>query len=75
MSSTLGQGFVALTPINLDTLPGSLEGSKAGLLDLWWSSVMAANHSYTQPVSLLLQYQQGQFTTVQAVLIDNSQVA
>jgi hypothetical protein len=37
--------------------------------------VLAANKAYSQPVNLLQSYQTGQFTTVQAVLVDNSLVA
>lgn len=75
MSSTLGLGYVAITPINLDTVPSPREGSKAGLLTLFWSDVRAVNKTYVQPVNLLLSYQTGQFTTVQAILVDNSQTA
>jgi hypothetical protein len=75
MSSTLGQGYVALTPINLHTLPSALEGSKAGLLTLFWSDVFAEQKVYSIPVNLLLAYQTGQFTTVQSLLVDNSETA
>jgi len=74
MSGTLGTGYVVVTPVNLAVPPRELEGSKAGLLVLNWALVKQVNHTYVQPVNLLQLYQTGQFTTVQAVLVDNSLV-
>lgn len=58
---------LAILPVTLDTIPRPHEGSKACLLSCAWTDATT-----TQFFNLLQQFQSGQFTTVQACLVDNT---
>jgi hypothetical protein len=59
-------------PTALGTRPLASEGSKVVNYPINWTEVNAANRNFTLQINLLSQYQSGQFTTVQAVYVDNS---
>jgi len=68
-----------LVPVSLDTLPlSNREGSKCAYFNISWAAILAqySNPPFvTAKLNLLQQFQTGNFTTVQAVYIDNSTCA
>lgn len=61
-------------PTNLETEPPGVEGSKVARFALNWATIFTANASagYFTTINLLQQFLSGQFTTIQAIYIDNS---
>lgn len=61
-------------PTNLETLPPQGQGSKVARYLLNWTQIFAGNasQSYSATINLLQQFLSGQFTTIQAIYIDNS---
>ncbi len=70
MSGSVSQSAVYPQPVTLSTEPK--EGSKAVTISVYWLNYLLNNPSDTLEINLLSQFQSGQFTTVQAVQIDNS---
>lgn len=68
MSGTIGT-YPAAT--QLGTLPPASQGSKQVNVNIAWATVAVSAGVYTTPINLLAQFNSGQFTTVQAVYIDN----
>ena len=64
---------ITISALNLNLLPtGRNENSKAAYLSIYWKAVHDATGGFYAVINLLQQYQTGNFTTVQAVWIDNS---
>jgi hypothetical protein len=66
-----------ILPIQQDMIPRPAEGSKGCLVSIYWDylfNLVPGVFPITQNINLLQQYQTGQFTTIQAVWIDNSTV-
>jgi hypothetical protein len=61
-------------PVTLNTQPAEREGSKAVPVTIAWASIIPDPQTLIPSVlvNLLSQYQTGQFTSVQACLIDNA---
>lgn len=61
-------------PTNLETEPPVGQGSKVARYLLNWTQIFAGNASqgYSTTINLLQQFLSGQFTTIQAIYIDNS---
>jgi hypothetical protein len=65
-----------ILPIAQDLIPRAAEGSKGCALQVYWNNIFAILPTFpiVQNINLLLQYNTGQLTTIQAVWIDNSTV-
>jgi hypothetical protein len=61
-------------PTNLETEPPPGQGSKVARYVLNWAAIFTGNASqgYVTTINLLQQFLSGQFTTIQAIYIDNS---
>lgn len=73
--SGIPPGGISIQPIQIGVLPRPLEGSKGAPFIVKWSSVpVMIGRPTTQvaTINLLQQFQTAQFTTIQAVYIDNS---
>lgn len=74
MSGTQATGFVGAVfpqPIQLGKTPPDSEGPKTVAVAINWQAVVNATKAFTQQINLLSQFQSGQFSTPQAVYIDN----
>jgi hypothetical protein len=74
----MAETFLYPQPIVLGAAPPSVEGSKVIPIAVSWAAVLTTNNgnftnnlTLIQPINLLQQFQTGQFTTVQAVYVDN----
>src|ERR1700733_7963911 len=63
-------------PIGQDLIPRAAEGSKGCSLQIYWQNIfnIVPTFPIVATINLLMQYKTGQFTTIQAVWIDNSTV-
>lgn len=59
------------SPVQLGRLPTLREGTKVVYVHIGWQSVYDSTHAFVDKINLLSQYQTGQFTTIQAVYVDN----
>lgn len=62
-------------PVEIGTVPGTVEGSKCVTATLAWDTIRSQTGAYVASLNLLSQFNTGQFTTVQAVYVDNLTVA
>lgn len=69
-----GQQGTPPFPTNLETEPPAPQGSKVARYILNWAQIFTGNagQGYFSTINLLQQFLTGQFTTIQAVYIDNS---
>jgi hypothetical protein len=68
-----GQSATFPAPLTLGTIPP--EGSKGVRVTVNWDSPQVnVALGYSFPINMLAQYQSGQFTSVQAIFVDNSNV-
>lgn len=81
MSGTVGSllpgAALNILPVTQDMLPAAREGSKVCSLNVNWAFVIASlpripNQVFAGVINLLSQAQTGNFSTIQAVWIDNS---